>query len=430
MNAGKHILTLLLLLPYACSGPSGKEGPVGLLLSPAHAAPPPTGPVMDREKVQMGISRFIDSCYRKQFINGGVLVAYRGDVLFEQYGGFGHYRHGRDTIKPSSAFHVASVSKTITAMATLKLCEEGKLKLGDDLTTFFPAFPRKGITVRSLLNHRSGLPNYVHFMERLGWNKKRKVTNADILDFLTRRHKEIAIARPDTRFNYSNTNYALLALVIEKVTGKPFQRYISESIFLPLGMKDSYIFTRADSLRSLPSYFYSGRQYAFDYLDLVYGDKNVYSTPRDLLKFDRALSTHALLSGASLDSAYQPYSFERPGQNNYGLGWRMYLLKNGKKIIYHNGWWHGNRASFMRLLDEEVAIIAVCNNDSKQVYSVRKMADLFGNYFNGDPSGAEEENSSVRQEPRKFPHRNNTAHRPRRKSGAPVAYGHARNSRK
>lgn len=93
----------------------------------------------------------------------------------------------------------------------------------------------------------------------------------------------------------------------------------------------------------MPSYFYNGRQYAFDFLDLVYGDKNVYSTVEDLQKFERSLTEYKFLSKASLDEAYIPYSNEKPGTHNYGLGWSMLLLKNGKKIIYHNGWWHGNR---------------------------------------------------------------------------------------
>ncbi len=111
-------------------------------------------------------------------------------------------------------------------------------------------------------------------------------------------------------------------------------------------MMDTYVFTMADSARFLPSYFASGRQYAFDYLDQVYGDKNVYSTVRDMLKWDQALYGGTIFKKESLDSAFIGYSFEKPGINNYGLGWRMFNLKSGKKFIYHNGWWHGNRTAF------------------------------------------------------------------------------------
>ena len=161
------------------------------------------------------------------------------------------------------------------------------------------------------------------------------------------------------------------------------------AFFEPLGMQDSYVFTMADSARFLPSYFQNGRQYAFDYLDQVYGDKNIYSTPRDMLKWDQALYGD-LFSKATLDSAFVGYSFEKPGINNYGLGWRMFDLKNGKKFVYHNGWWHGNRTAFYRMPDDNVTIIAFSNNDFRRVYACKKIADIFGNYF----SNPEEERAS------------------------------------
>ena len=278
-------------------------------------------------------------------------------------------------------------------MAVLKLVQEGKVHVNDPLSVYFPQFPLPQVTVRSLLNHRSGLPNYVPYMERLGWDKKRTITNQDVLDFIVARYADIDIAPADRGFSYSNTNYALLALLIEKVSGQSYGQYLHTSFFGPLGMKDTYAFTIADSARSLPSYFHNGRQYAFDFLDLVYGDKNIYSTARDMLKFDQALNSGKFVNKLLLDSAYSPYSFEKPGTHNYGLGWRMLLLKNGKKIIYHNGWWHGNRTAFYRLIDENVAIIAFCNNDSKMIYKAKDIADIFGSYFHDD--GNDDKNDAI-----------------------------------
>jgi hypothetical protein len=87
-----------------------------------------------------------------------------------------------------------------------------------------------------------------------------------------------------------------------------------------------------------------------------------------------------------LDSAYSGYSFEKPGQRNYGLGWRMLFIPNGKKLIYHNGWWHGNRTVFVRMLDENATIIVLSNNDYKNVYSAKRLCDLFGDYRQGHGS--------------------------------------------
>ena len=323
---------------------------------------------------------FFDSMFGRGNFNGSILVAKNGEIILEEYKGFRNPRVKKDSITPSTSFHLASISKTITGMAVLKLAEQGRLSIEDSVSKYLVGFPCEGVTIKTLLNHRSGLPNYVHYMENLGWYKKRLITNQDVLNFIIERHKDIDIGTPDRRFSYSNTNYALLALVIEKASGQFFGDYLRQTFFDPLGMKDTYVFTPADSAKSLPSFFYSGRQYAFDFLDLVYGDKNIYSTVRDLLKWDQALH-NGFFKKETLDAAYAGYSFERPGVNNYGLGWRMFLLGNGKKFIYHNGWWHGNRTAFYRLIDENVTIIALCNNDSKKVYSSKKLADMFGNYF-------------------------------------------------
>jgi CubicO group peptidase (beta-lactamase class C family) len=327
------------------------------------------------------VESFIDSAFGRRPFNGSMLVAKNGEVIFEKYSGFRDPRIKRDSISPSTPFHLASVSKTFTAMAVMKMQEQGKLNINDPVSKYLPGFPLEGVTIKTLLNHRSGIPNYAHYMERLGWDRKKHVTNKDVLDFIIARHKDIQINQPDRRFSYSNTNYALLALIVEKISGLAFPEYMKTAIFEPLGMHDTYVFTMSDSARFLHSYFSSGREYAFDYLDQVYGDKNVYSTVRDMLKWDQALYGGTFFTKQTLDSAFRGYSFEKPGINNYGLGWRMFLLKNGKKFVYHNGWWHGNRTAFYRMPDDKVTIIAFSNNDFTKVYASKKLADIFGNYF-------------------------------------------------
>lgn len=383
------LFSLLSIFLWACSSSASKSEKAGVSYSAPHPEPIPAA---DIARYQAAIRLFMDSNTSRGRFNGSILVAKKGQIIFEQYGGFVKYLQKKDSINNNTPFHLASVSKTITAMAVLKLWEEKKLSIDDDASRYLPGFPLEGVTIRTLLNHRSGLPNYVHYMEKLGWDKKKRITNQDVLDFIITHNKEMNIARPNRGFSYSNTNYALLALIIEKVSGQQYKDFIQKTIFDPLAMKNSYVFTIADSARSMPSFFYSGRQYAFDFLDLVYGDKNVFSTVEDLLKFERSLAEHKLLSKATLEEAYTPYSNEKPGTHNYGLGWRMLLLKNGKKIIYHNGWWHGNRAAFYRLPDEEVTIIALCNNDSKMIYATKKLADLFGNYLQTGNKETEEEN--------------------------------------
>ena len=374
------ILILTLFYLCACSGKKKDEQPVAIVTQSDSSNRIQKLTPAELTTYQRAVQKFYDSAFRKGRFNGSILVAKNGEIIFEEYNGYRHPRVKKDSITPNTPFHLASVSKTFTAMAALKLAEEGKLNINDTISKFLDSFPVPGVTIKTLMNHRSGLPNYVHYMEELGWDKKLPVTNQGVLDFIIQRHNEIQIGKPDRRFSYSNTNYALLALVIEKVTGMSFPQYMKLAFFDPLDMKDTYVFTMADSARSLPSYFNNGRQYAFDFLDQVYGDKNIYSTARDLLKWDQALQ-NGLFSKQTIEAAYTPYSFEKPGINNYGLGWRMFVLKNGKKFIYHNGWWHGYRTAFYRLVEENVTIIALSNNDYKRVYSAKKIADIFGKYF-------------------------------------------------
>lgn len=345
-------------------------------------------PSAELDRYRKLVEDFYQSAFARGRFNGSFLVAKNGQIIYENYSGYRDPRRRTDSITPNTSFHLASVSKTFTGMAVLKLWEEGKINIEKPVAEYIPGFPLPDVSVKSLLNHRSGIPNYVHYMEKLGWDRKQFITNEDVLNFLIQRRKDIQIGAPDKRFSYSNTNYALLALLVERVTGQHFAEYMRISFFEPLGMNDTYVYTPSDSARSLSSYFYSGREYAFDYLDLVYGDKNIYSTVRDLLKWDQALQGGMFFKPQTLDAAYTGYSNEKKGINNYGLGWRLQQYPNNKKIIYHNGWWHGNRTAFYRLPDENTTIIALCNNDSKMVYKSKKLADLFGNY---DARGEDDE---------------------------------------
>lgn len=343
------------------------------------------------------VTNHLDSTFGRTHFNGSVLVAKNGQIIYEGYTGFVNPRLHKDSITPSTPFHLASVSKTFTGMATLKLWEQGKLNIDDPVAKYLPGFPLPAVTVKMLLNHRSGIPKYDHYMGEMGWDKHKMISNQDVLDFLIANYKKIPIAPANHGFSYSNTNFALLALIIEKVSGMSYPEYLKRTFFDPLGMKDTYVFTLGDSTHShyMPSFYYSGRPYAFEFLDAVYGDKNVFSTVRDLLKWDQALKSDTLFKKQTLDAAYTGYSFEKPGTHNYGLGWRMYLLKNGKKLIYHNGWWHGNRTSFYRMIDEDATIIALCNNDCRYVYKVKEMADFFGDYMQNHNRYDDDENGSV-----------------------------------
>ncbi len=329
-----------------------------------------------KKNIQSACTIWYDTVLKKSGFSGGILIAQHGKVIFEKYAGSVHLNKD-DSINNQTSLHIASVSKTITAMAVLKLCQDKLLNLDDPFTKYFNKFNYPGVTIRNLLNHRSGLPNYVHFMDKLGW-KKKTVTNQDVLNTLIQQKNIIKrIESPNRKFNYSNTNYVLLALLIEKITQTPFAEHLKKTIFNPLQMNHSFVYTDSDSSKTNPSFDEKGKQAAFINLDKVVGDKNVFSTPEDLLKWDRLLSSKQYLNDSMLQQAYQPYSHEKEGIRNYGLGWRMFNYPDGYKIIYHNGWWHGNNAVFMRLLKEDATIILIGNKFNKKIYSAREISNFF-----------------------------------------------------
>jgi CubicO group peptidase (beta-lactamase class C family) len=311
--------------------------------------------------------------------SGGVLVAKGGNILFEHYAGYADYPTKLIPLQEDTPLHIASTSKTFTAIAVLQLIEQQKLSLEDSLSSFFEKWSYPGITIKQLLTHRSGLPNYVYFMDA-NPPQQHSYTNQEVISWMIE-HRPPIHARPDTRFEYCNTNYLILASLIEKVSGYSYPEFLRRSIFNFLGMKNTFVFQVADTTRATPSFANANRPWVWDYLDYTYGDKNIYSTPRDLLKWDQALYTQQLVSDSLLSLAFTPYSFERPGQNNYGLGFRLKLLPNQKKIIYHFGLWHGNNAAFARLTDEQVTIIILGNKFNRQIYTAASRSyGLFGPY--------------------------------------------------
>lgn len=279
-------------------------------------------------------------------------------------------------------------------MAVLKLWQDGKLNIDDEFNKYFPQFNYPGVTIRSLLSHRSGLPNYLYFMESLGWDKSKLVQNQDVLDYLVTRKASLTnISAPNTHFTYCNTNFALLALLVEKVSGEKFPDFLQQTFFTPLQMKHTFIFNTLDTSKVNPSYDWRGRIIPLNFLDGVYGDKNIYTTPRDLLTWDRALTSGLIFKPQTLQQAYAPYSNEKNGVKNYGLGWRMNIYPNGKKTIYHNGWWHGNNAAFIRLLQDSATIIVVDNKYNRNTYRAKDLANLFDDYGGVAPDEEEAENT-------------------------------------
>ncbi|MDF2448332.1 MAG: beta-lactamase [Bacteroidota bacterium] len=310
--------------------------------------------------------------YKTGSFNGNVLIAKGEDIIYQKSFGYG-IKETHQTLNDSSLFQLASVSKVITAVATLLLYEKGKLQLDTKVSDILPEFPYKAITVKQLLTHRSGLPNYTYFCGDYIDNTVCTVSNQMLLDIIVK-HQPKAYLNPDVRFNYCNTNFALLALIIEKVSKKNYSDFLKEELFIPLGMKHSYTALNIDSTKEHITRGYTMKYacVANDCYDGVLGDKGVYMTTYDLFLLSTALFQHKLLSKETQQLAYAPHSAEKK-MSNYGLGWRMKNMHDSNKEVFHNGWWHGYRTAFHRRLKDSLTIIVLSNRLNKSVYSTGRI---------------------------------------------------------
>lgn len=314
--------------------------------------------------------------------SGGFLVAKNGQIIYEEYQGFAN-KAKNDVLTQNTPMHVASVGKVITAVTVLRLVDEGFLDLDQSVSSIIPEFPHQEISVRMLLNHRSGLRYYGYYNNTI-WSPSKTITNEDVLDIIA--SKKVALDFiPNKRFAYSNTNYVMLALVVERITGDTFKKAVKDIVFDPLQMSHSFVLDNLDHKEEVcQSYSASNRLMHWDYMDGTYGDKNIYTNPRDMLKLDTALYSDAFLSPELKQQMSKGYSYETKGKRNYGLGLRLIEMDNGHNYTFHNGWWRGNTTSYIRLEQDSVSIILFANKYSKLSYKTIDLAHYFGDYKVGN----------------------------------------------
>ncbi len=379
---------------FSCGSPAGadqapvqpsSEDSIRLLRESIHA---------DQKAYQL--DTLFKNMHKLRGFNGNVLIMQQGQVLYKNAFGFANYEK-KDSLKLNSAFQLASVSKTLTAAGILMLKERGLVGYADDVQKFFPDFPYKGVTVAMLLCHRSGLPNYVYFCEKYTTNTDSPLSNSQVLNWMIENKPE-PYAPPGKKFHYCNTNYFLLASIIEKVSGMSYPQFMRKNIFDPLDMKNTWVRNPAeDSLHKQRTIAYNmkWKRKKDDYLDGVLGDKGIFSTVEDMSKWDRALYSEKLLKKETLKEAYAPRSFEKRGKRNYGYGWRLVLDGDSTAIIFHNGWWHGYNASFYRRPADQTCIIILGNKYCRSVYNVHGVLQILGGRMQGPGEGDGEEKESV-----------------------------------
>ncbi|WP_170220164.1 serine hydrolase [Paenibacillus anaericanus] len=284
----------------------------------------------------------VDNYLKTQGYSGMVLVAKNGEVLLRKGYGYGdEYKLNR----PDKETRIASLTKSFTAAAIMKLTEEGKLRLDDTLETYVPGFPGgKEITLHMLLSHTSGAP--------ANFTRTKGMTLQQTVDELKKKNLDF---KPGTDFKYSNGGYVLLAYIIEHTSGTSYGEYLNQSFISPLGMTHTGEATPTKNITK--GYVESKGQWKLaDYYVSQSGTGTLYSTVDDLLKWDNALNTEQLLSQESLEQMFTPYS-----SKNYGYGW---MIKNldGDKIVFHNGSGTGYSTGLSREPDGGITIILLGNH--------------------------------------------------------------------
>lgn len=327
------------------------------------------------------IEEFFSRRFDSIGFSGGFLVAKNGQTIFELYSGNSNYSTNKK-ISAQTPMHIASISKVLTATALFRLIDMNKVTLDDFVSKVLPDFPYPDITFRMLLNHRSGLPKYSNFIHQEGlWDISKVQTNEDVLNVLHINRPDLQF-KPNSKFNYCNTNFVIIALAIEKIMNLPFPKAMKELVFDPLNMKNTFVFDYPIHHKKV-SYSYTSKfeLVPFNYLDGIYGDKNCYSTPQDLMRFDLSTYNDTFVSKKIKEEAYIGYSYEKPGVKNYGLGIRIKEWENNQRIFYHTGWWHGNTSDYISIKSDTVTIIILSNKYTKRVYESMRIAGLFGYPF-------------------------------------------------
>ncbi|TVP50781.1 MAG: class A beta-lactamase-related serine hydrolase [Mongoliibacter sp.] len=327
-------------------------------------------PIMAQNKIEDIHQVFNDA--KDEDFSGVLLLAQQGGAFFEESAGFRHFEENT-TLQSTDVFELASVSKQFTAMMVMMCQEKGMLKY-DDLVDDYLDIPYSALTIRHLLTHTSGLPDYQEIMDKY-WDKSKVADNDAILEYLNE-YRPPMLFQPGERYEYSNTAYVFLASIVEKVSGEDFIVLSRKWIFEPLEMGDTDIRTldekaevenfAAGHLKNEEgNYVNANTFHESDYtvwLGNRKGPGRVSSTAQDLLKWDQVLYTEMLVSRETLEEAFRPMKLNDGSDSHYGFGWDISVDEDAGKIVSHDGDNPGYRTKIIRLIDQQKTLILLNNN--------------------------------------------------------------------
>ncbi|WP_158282223.1 serine hydrolase domain-containing protein [Salipaludibacillus keqinensis] len=325
-----------------------------------------------------------DYLERNRLFSGVVLLSEDGKAFYKRaVGKLSTKRNSHNAI-----FEIASVSKSFTAMAVMMLIEDKKMTLEDEITTFFPSLPYAGITIKNLLNHTSGLPDYMEwFEEEENWDHNKIATNRDIIHFLVEQKPKL-LFEVNEKWEYCNTGYVLLAEIIQLVSNIPYEDYLYKNIFTPLNMKNTS--THSQFLDSKLEKYVTGFIYDWEkdvyflpneleehkyvyFFDGVKGDGGIKSTVDDLLIWEQSIYNNQLISNEAIESMLKPALVNGettdycPGLHRdygaYGFGWKLENHPEYKGMVLHDGYWAGYSSVLISYKDYNKSLIMLNNLD-------------------------------------------------------------------
>lgn len=329
----------------------------------------------------------IDSTFSKTPFYGNILISQKGKTIFEN--SYGYTDVVKETkLTADNSFQIASISKQFTAYGIMLLHQQNKIQYDSSVSVYLPGFPYPNITIRHLLTHTSGLPDFWETI-RTKMDTTHSFGNQQVLDYLIK-HKPPLMFEPGSQFEYCDIGYDFLATIIERISRVNYTEYLNKVIFKPLKMKQTIAYKVTDIRRINNKQLAIGHQlvdgkftyshtlpkngFVF-YLGDFYGDGSIVSSTRDLAIWDRALQRCALLPCETQQESMTPYKMNNGSTDigngaGYGFGWFIKQPASGK-LVYHTGFHPGNALGIYRLVDKEICFIFLSNTDTKTVRELR-----------------------------------------------------------
>lgn len=320
------------------------------------------------------VNELLEKMHEQKQFNGALLLAENGKIVYERYLGVEN-DPGNEKISQESSFRLASVSKQFTAMGIMILKEQGKLDYDDNIQKFLPELDYEGVTIRHLLNHTGGLPDYVRWFDE-NWDTdkergdRKTAFNRDVVEQFSK-HQPKRMFEPGEKWSYSNTGYVLLGHIIEKASGMPTRDFMQKHIFTPLEMNNSQAFSPGKEF-NVKHRVYGLARIAdggfepndWNYMNGMIGDGGVYASARDLLKWDQALYSEKLVSNETLAEAFTPGVLNDGSKTDYGFGWSIQEEEDVPTVVEHSGGWVGFRTFIRRDLKSKRTLILLTNDSS------------------------------------------------------------------